>query len=109
MTIRLIATARTIRQSCLKFASLHSQNGIEILVMTIDSFNKASNVINQTTDRLQGEIPIHLIQATRPILILDEPQNMVSELRVRALAALNPLFTLRYSATHRVPYIWFTV
>ena len=79
-------------------------NGVEILVMTIDSFNKASNVINQTTDRLQGEIPIHLIQATRPILILDEPQNMVSELRVRALAALNPLFTLRYSATHRVPY-----
>ena len=79
-------------------------NGVEILVMTIDSFNKASNVINQTTDRLQGEIPIHLIQATRPILILDEPQNMVSELRVRALAALNPLFTLRYSATHRNPY-----
>ena len=79
-------------------------NGVEILVMTIDSFNKASNVINQATDRLQGEIPIHLIQATRPILILDEPQNMVSELRVRALAALNPIFTLRYSATHRVPY-----
>ena len=79
-------------------------NGVEILVMTIDSFNKASNVINQTTDRLQGEVPIHLIQASHPILILDEPQNMVSELRVKALAALNPLFTLRYSATHRVPY-----
>ena len=79
-------------------------DGIEILVMTIDSFNKASNVINQTTDRLQGEIPIHLIQATLPILILDEPQNMVSEQRVRALAALNPLFALRYSATHRLPY-----
>ena len=79
-------------------------NDVEILVMTIDSFNKASNVINQTTDRLQGEVPIHLIQASHPILILDEPQNMVSELRVKALAALNPIFTLRYSATHRVPY-----
>ena len=79
-------------------------DAVEILVMTIDSFNKASNVINQTTDRLQGEIPIHLIQASRPILILDEPQNMVSELRVQALAALNPLFALRYSATHRNPY-----
>ena len=79
-------------------------DGVEILVMTIDSFNKARNVINQTTDRLQGEVPIHLIQAARPILILDEPQNMVSELRVKALAALNPLCTLRYSATHRVPY-----
>ena len=77
---------------------------IEIMVMTIDSFNKSSNVINQTTDRLQGETPIHLVQAARPILILDEPQNMESELRVAALAALNPLFALRYSATHRNPY-----
>ena len=77
---------------------------IEIMVMTIDSFNKATNVINQTTDRLQGETPIHLVQAARPILILDEPQNMASELRVAALAALNPLFALRYSATHRNPY-----
>ena len=77
---------------------------IEIMVMTIDSFNKARNVINQTTDRLQGETPIHLVQAARPILILDEPQNMESELRVAALAALNPLFALRYSATHRNPY-----
>ena len=40
---------------------------IEIMVMTIDSFNKSSNVINQTTDRLQGETPVHLVQATRPI------------------------------------------
>ena len=79
-------------------------DSVEIMVMTIDSFNKASNVIHQTTDRLQGETPIHLVQATRPILILDEPQNMVSKLRVRALAALNPTFTLRYSATHRNPY-----
>ena len=79
-------------------------DSVEIMVMTIDSFNKASNVIRQTTDRLQGETPIHLVQATRPILILDEPQNMVSELRVKALAALHPLFALRYSATHRNPY-----
>ena len=70
-------------------------DGVEIVVMTIDSFNRASNRIHQTMDQLQGDIPIHLIQATRPILVLDEPQNMVSELRVKALAALNPLFTLR--------------
>jgi len=79
-------------------------DSIEIMVMTIDSFNKASNIINQSTDRLQGETPVHLIQATRPILILDEPQNMESELRIRALASLNPLFALRYSATHRNAY-----
>jgi len=79
-------------------------NNIEIMVMTIDSFNKSKNIIKQNTDRLQGETPIHLVQATRPILILDEPQNMESELSVKALAALHPLFALRYSATHRNPY-----
>ena len=79
-------------------------NGVEFMVMTIDSFNKASNIIRQSTDRLQGETPIHLVQATRPILILDEPQNMESQLSVAALATLNPLFALRYSATHRNPY-----
>jgi type III restriction enzyme len=79
-------------------------DSVEMMIMTIDSFNKASNVINQSTDRLQGETPIHLVQSTRPILILDEPQNMESELRIKALAALHPLFALRYSATHRNPY-----
>ena len=79
-------------------------DGVEFLVMTIDSFNKASNVMLRTTDRLQGDTPIHLVQATRPVLILDEPQNMESEQRVQALAALDPLFALRYSATHRNPY-----
>jgi len=79
-------------------------DGVEIMVMTIDSFNKATNVMRQSTDRLQGETPIHLVQAARSILILDEPQNMESELRVKALSALDPLFALRYSATHRNPY-----
>lgn len=77
---------------------------VEIMIMTIDSFNKAANIIRQSTDRLQGETPIYLIQETRPILILDEPQNMESEKSITALASLKPLFALRYSATHRVPY-----
>jgi type III restriction enzyme len=86
-------------------------SGIELMVMTLDSFNKAvredgskGNVIFQSKDQLQGERPIHLIQNTRPVLILDEPQNMESEKSVQALAVLNPLLALRYSATHRNPY-----
>jgi type III restriction enzyme len=80
-------------------------DAIELLVMTIDSFSRdESNIIYQDIDRFQGERPIHLLQATRPVIILDEPQNMESEGRIRALAALNPLFALRYSATHRNPY-----
>jgi len=79
-------------------------DGLEIMVMTIDAFNKAANVIRQSTDRLMGETPLHLVQSVRPILILDEPQNMESEKSRAALASLNPLFVLRYSATHRNPY-----
>lgn len=79
-------------------------DAIEIMVMTIDSFKRADVVIRQGRDQLSGETPIHLIQAARPILILDEPQNFESEASVKALASLNPLLALRYSATHRVPY-----
>lgn len=79
-------------------------DAVEIMVMTLDSFNKDSNIVRQPTDALQGETPLHLIQAASPILILDEPQNMESEISRQALATLNPLFALRYSATHRVPY-----
>ena len=78
--------------------------GVEIMVMTLAAFNKASNIIRQTTDRLQGETPVHLVQAARPVLILDEPQNMESEKSIAALAVLDPLLALRYSATHRNPY-----
>ncbi len=77
---------------------------VQMLVMTLDSFNKASNVIHNDTDRLQGATPVHFIQAARPILILDEPQNMESEKSVAALAGLHPLLALRYSATHKNPY-----
>ncbi|EAW45305.1 DEAD/DEAH box helicase family protein [Nodularia spumigena] len=69
-------------------------DGLEIMVMTIDAFNKAANVIRQSTDRLMGETPLHLVQSTRPILILDEPQNMESEKSIAALASLHPLFIL---------------
>jgi type III restriction enzyme len=87
-----------------------SSSNIEFMVMTLDSFNKAltengkGNVIRRPTDRLQGATPIHLVQASRPILILDEPQNMESENSIAALADLDPLLALRYSATHRKPY-----
>lgn len=80
-------------------------DAVEFMVMTLAAFNKADvNVIHQSTDRLQGETPIHLVQAARPILILDEPQNMESEKSIAALATLHPLLALRYSATHRHPY-----
>jgi len=79
-------------------------NKMEIMVMTVNSFNKDINIINQERDVLFGQKPIDLVSRTNPILILDEPQNMQSEIATRAIDNLNPLFTLRYSATHRVFY-----
>jgi len=75
---------------------------LEILVINIDSFNKDNNIIN--TKRETGTKPIEFIQATKPIVILDEPQNMEAEARKQAIHNLNPLCTLRYSATHRNLY-----
>ena len=75
---------------------------IEVLVMTLASFNSANNVIFKPSEKLPGErLPYQFIQETRPILILDEPQNMGSETAKAALRTMNPLFALRYSATHR--------
>lgn len=79
-------------------------NNVEIMVMTLDSFNKASNIMNNNMDQLSGDKPIDFVRLTRPILILDEPQNMESEKSREAIASLNPLFNLRYSATHRRYY-----
>lgn len=77
-------------------------NAIQILVINIDSFAKDANIINQT--RETGIKPIEYIQATMPIVIMDEPQNMETPLRKAAIHNLNPLCTLRYSATHRQYY-----
>ena len=76
---------------------------LQFLVMTIDSIrgNKNTRIIHQRRDRLSGLRPLDYLQATRPIIIMDEPQNMESQLAQSAIADLNPLCTLRYSATHR--------
>ena len=81
-----------------------TSDNIEILVINIDAFAKDENVINKPNDKLSGQEPIKFIQSTRPIVIVDEPQNMESEKRSAAIANLNPLCTLRYSATHRNRY-----
>ncbi|MFA4916568.1 MAG: DEAD/DEAH box helicase family protein [Syntrophales bacterium] len=79
-------------------------NNIQILVINIDSFAKDENVINKPNDKLTGKRPVEFIQATNPIVIVDEPQNMETEIRKNAIAKLNPLCTLRYSATHTNRY-----
>jgi len=77
-----------------------SSNTIQVLVINIDSFAKDENIINKPNDKLTGKKPIEFIQSCYPIVIVDEPQNMETDIRKKAIENLNPLCTLRYSATH---------
>ena len=77
-------------------------DALSVLVINIDSFTKDNNKINQKGERAFA--PIEYIKAVNPIVIVDEPQNFETDVRRRALADLNPLCTLRYSATHKNPY-----
>ena len=81
-----------------------SNNNIQILVINIDSFAKDDNIINKPNDKVSGKKPIEFIQSTKPIVIIDEPQNMETDIRKKAVQNLHPLCTLRYSATHTNQY-----
>ena len=75
---------------------------IEIMIINIDAFRKAENVINQEHDKLSGDTAIGYIRGTNPIVIIDEPQSVDNTQKAKdAIASLNPLCVLRYSATHR--------
>ena len=79
-----------------------TSTNIEIMIINIDAFKKAENVINQAQDRLNGDSAMRYIQDTHPIVIIDEPQSVDNTPKSKeAIASLNPLCVLRYSATHR--------
>jgi len=104
-----------------KVRQFATSNQIQIMVINIQSFQKdvadkdlsemtedelkKLNVINRENDRMSGRRPIEFIQAASPIVIIDEPQSVdTTEKSRRAIGNLNPMATLRYSATHRNPY-----
>jgi len=74
---------------------------LQIMIMTIQSFNDDTTVMKQKPDRFYGERPIDGVAETRPVVIMDEPQNMETELSKSAISELKPLMKLRYSATHK--------
>ena len=77
---------------------------IQIMVTTVGAINKKDiNNLYKENENTGGERPIDLIRATNPIVIVDEPQSVDGGLTGKgkeALMAMNPLCTLRYSATH---------
>jgi len=77
----------------------------QVMIMTLASFNSEDKILNQAQrEDLFGNMPyIEAIGRTRPIILMDEPQEgMDTENSVKQINKLNPLFKLRYSATHKV-------
>jgi type III restriction enzyme len=88
-----------------------TNDGLEIMVINIDAFaksfenpedkKKTANIIHRYNDSL-GYKPLDLIKNTTPVIFIDEPQSTMSTpLRKKAVQSLNPLATIRYSATHK--------
>ena len=87
--------------------SFSSDAGINVMIINVQAFNatgKDARRIYEELDDFQSRKPIDVIQANRPILILDEPQKMEGKKTVESLARFNPLMILRYSATHKTEH-----
>lgn len=79
-------------------------NGINVMIINSQAFNargKDARRIYMQLDSFRSRRPIDVISAVHPILIIDEPQSVEGEATRERLKKFNPLFTLRYSATHR--------
>ncbi|GAA5498895.1 DEAD/DEAH box helicase family protein [Lactiplantibacillus plajomi] len=78
-------------------------SSFEIMLMTVQAFNKGTNVINQEySEGFFGGRPLDQITNSNPIVIVDEPQSVDGAIAgKRAISSLNPKVVLRYSATHK--------
>lgn len=84
--------------------SFSSDSGINVMVINVQAFNASgadNRRIYDELDDFQSRRPIDVIAKNRPVLILDEPQKMEGPATQNALPKFNPLFIMRYSATHR--------
>ena len=89
-----------------------SDGGINAMIINSQAFNaigKDARKIYEELDDFGSRRPIDVIKANKPILILDEPQKLEGEIKkpsqtIDALKEFNPLFAIRYSATHKIEY-----
>lgn len=94
-----------------------SDNRISVMIINTQAFNSAkydvktgklknqiSNRIYREIDGFQSRRPIDIIAQTNPILIIDEPQSVDGKKTLESMQEFNPLFTIRYSATHKEEY-----
>jgi len=81
-----------------------SDSAINAMIINSQAFNakgKDARRIYMELDSFRSRAPMDVIAATRPILIIDEPQSVEGKTTKEKLKNFNPLMTLRYSATHR--------
>lgn len=92
-----------------------TSNSIQVMIINIDAFNKGidkdgvaieGNLFHRRSEKLIGGFsPRELVGACKPIVIIDEPQSVDNTKQAKsAIRSLNPLFVLRYSATHKQLY-----
>ena len=86
--------------------SFASSPSIQVMIINMQAFNSSKNqrIIDKELDGFRSRRPIDMIARTNPILIIDEPQSVEGKQTRESLKKFNPLFTLRYSATHREAY-----
>ena len=86
-----------------------SDSSINVMIINSQAFNargKDARRIYMKLDEFRSRRPIDIIARTNPILIIDEPQSVEGKQTRERLKEFNPLFTLRYSATHRSDSIY---
>jgi type III restriction enzyme len=84
-----------------------SDSRISVMIINTQAFNASgtdARRIYQELDQFSTRRPIDIIAQTNPILVIDEPQSVEGEKTLKSMQDFNPLFTLRYSATHKFEY-----
>lgn len=84
-----------------------SDSRISVMIINTQAFNARgadARRIYQELDQFGTRKPIEIIAQTNPILIIDEPQSVDGKKTLESMQDFNPLFTLRYSATHKEEY-----
>jgi len=84
-----------------------SDSRISVMIINTQAFaakGADARRIYMELDQFGTRKPIDIIAQTNPILIIDEPQSVDGPTTLESMKAFNPLFSLRYSATHKVEY-----
>ena len=87
--------------------SFASDSRISVMIINTQAFaarGEDARRIKMELDQFGTRRPIDIIAQTNPIIIIDEPQSVDGPTTLQSMQEFNPLFNLRYSATHKVDY-----